>query len=217
MDLREFVRGHVPLSTELYEHVVHVRRRGAARQQARRLVAGSRPLRIELGSGGRSGAPDWVTIDTAHGCDLYWDLREPLPIPYGRVDAVYSSHLFEHLDYASGTRLLAECLRVLRPGGEFSIAVPTARLYLEAYVRGQALPHEYFGWTPAYHGTTAIDAVNYVAHMAGEHRYMFDEDNLVWRLRAAGLTDVALRAFDPALDSPERDFESIYARGVKPG
>jgi len=52
--------------------------------------------------------------------------------------------------------------------------------------------------------------------MAGEHRYMFDKDNVVWRLRAAGLTDVSLRAFDPALDSPERDFESIYARGVKP-
>jgi len=216
MPLRALIRERIPLSTEAYELAVHARRRAAGRRTARRLDAGGGEIRLELGSGGRSGRGGWTTVDTAHGCDLYWDLREPLPFPDGRITAVYSSHLFEHLDYAAGSALLAECLRILRPGGEFSISVPNARMYLQSYVDGTPLPREYFGWGPAFHGTTSIDAVNYVAYMAGEHRYMFDEDNLLWRLRDAGLIDVAPRGCDPLLDSPERDFESIYARGVKP-
>jgi len=213
MSLREFVRSHVPLSTEAYLYAVHARRRASSRRRAHLIASSSEEFRLELGSGGRPGANGWVTVDTAQGCDIYWDLREPLPFPAGRVEAVYSSHLFEHLDFHDGDRLLAECVRVLKPGGEFSIAVPNARIYLEAYVRGTSLPSEYFGWGPAFHGTTAIDAANYVAYMAGEHRYMFDEENLLWRLRAAGLVNVALRPFDSGLDNPERDFETIYARG----
>ena len=158
-----------------------------------------------------------MTIDMVHGCDLYWDLRDGMPFDDGSVEAVYSSHLFEHLDFVSGQALMGEALRVLAPGGSFSICVPNARMYIASYVENNALPSEYYGWRPAFNGTTAIDAVNYVAYMDGHHKYMFDEENLVRRLTLAGFSDAQLRAFDPSTDFAERDFESIYAIGYKSG
>lgn len=97
-----------------------------------------------------------------------------------------------------------------------SIVVPNARLYLAAYINGEELPSEFFGWTPAVNGTTRIDMVNYVAYMDGEHKYMFDQENLLHVLFAAGFSGVRERAFDPETDLAERDYESIYAIGFKP-
>jgi hypothetical protein len=103
----------------------------------------------------------------------------------------------------------------MRTGAVFSIAVPNARIYLESYVLKRPLPAEFVLWPPACHNTTAIDIVNYMAHMNGHHRYCFDEENLLFRLKAAGFENVHLRSFDPTLDLRERDFESIYAEGQK--
>lgn len=171
---------------------------------------------LDIGSGGRRGSGGWITIDTVNGCDLYWDLREGIPFEDNTVSAIYSSHLFEHLDYADGQVLLSECFRVLKPGGSFSIAVPNARIYIEGYLGVREVPSNYFGWTPAFNNTTAIDAVNYVAYMAGEHKYLFDEENLVHRLQSVGFVDAQSRSFDPLIDLPEREYESIYALGTKP-
>jgi len=213
--VRERIRTAIPFSTDIYEWQQHVRRRAAAKRSLYELINAKRPLRLELGAGGKPGTNGWLTIDTEHGCDLYWDLREPLPFPDGSVQQIYSSHLWEHLPYRDGQRLLQECVRLLAPGGSFSICVPNGRLYIEAYINGETLPSDYFGWEPAYNNTSAIDAVNYVAYMDGEHRYLFDQENLEQRLRIAGLVQVRARHFDPELDSRERDFESIYAIGFK--
>ncbi|MCF8526184.1 MAG: hypothetical protein K9G24_01740 [Candidatus Nanopelagicales bacterium] len=129
---------------------------------------------------------------------------------------MYSSHLFEHLTYEQGQVLLAEIMRVLKDGGTFSIVVPNARMYIEAYLGQTELPASYFGWKPAFNATTSIDAVNYIAYMAGEHQYMFDQENLLHILRAAGLDEVRPRTFDAATDLEERDHESIYAIGTRP-
>jgi len=51
--------------------------------------------------------------------------------------------------------------------------------------------------------------------MRGQHKYMFDEENLINTLRQAGFSDVKLRKFDHQLDLKERDSESIYALALK--
>lgn len=213
---RAWVREHVPLSEEAFLLVTHLHKRRGARRTLRDLRALSGPLKLDLGSGGRRGTDGWTTVDTVDGCDLYWDLREGIPFADSAVDAIYSSHLFEHLTFEDGQALMGESLRVLKPGGSFSIAVPDARLYIEGYLGLRDIPEHFFGWAPAYHGTTAIDAVNYVAYMAGEHQVLFDQESLVHRLRLAGFADAAPRPFDPGLDLPEREYESIYAAGTKP-
>lgn len=76
-------------------------------------------------------------------------------------------------------------------------------------------PTQYFGYEPAYNHTTRIDYVNYTAYMDGEHKYLFDEENLLYILDLAGFKNAHLRQFDPSIYLKERDFESIYAEAEK--
>jgi len=214
--LRSAIRNGIPFSTELYEFQDNRRRLAKSRKQIASLKASGREISLDLGGGDRKGTNGWLTVDMTHNCDFYWDLRLGIPFNDNSVSRIYSSHMFEHLTYAEGQGLLDECMRALKPGGSFSIVVPNAGMYIEGYVGQRELPEEYFGWEPGYNRTTRIDALNYVAYMAGEHKYMFDQENLLHILNAKGFVNVSARPFDPATDMQERDFESIYAIGFKP-
>lgn len=171
---------------------------------------------LELGAGDKKGERGWLTIDMTKNCDIFWDLRMGLPFPDETISKIYSSHLFEHLSFREIGHLLNDCRRVLIPGGTFSICVPNARLYIEAYLNADAsVDSRLFSYKPAHNNTTRIDYVNYIAYMDGHHKYMFDEDNLLYILKSNGFTNARLRPFDPSLDLQERDFESIYAEAEK--
>jgi len=148
-------------------------------------------------------------------CDIYWDLRDGIPFPKDSVSKIYSSHFLEHLTFKEGQSFLIECLRILKPNGIFSICVPNARIYIEAYIKNEKLDSSFFGHLPGYNKTTKIDYVNYTAYMDGHHKYMFDEENLLCILAKIGFREVKSRSFDKSLDMKERDFESIYAEAVK--
>jgi len=214
--LRETLR-KLPLATDAYELTTSKAKMVASRKQVKDLLASGREIRLDLGGGYQAGRNGWINVDISREADLFWDLRYGIPFPDSSVARVYSSHLFEHLTYEQGQALLDQCLRVLKPGGSFSIVVPNARMYLEAYLGQHELPPEFFGWKPAYNNTTAIDAVNYIAYMAGEHKYLFDQENLLHILRAKGFVDVAERSIDLETDLLERDYESIYAIARKAG
>lgn len=62
------------------------------------------------------------------------DLRRGIPFPDGTVDAVYHSHLLEHIDRAAVPMFLAEIFRVLRPGGMHRIVVPDWEEMCRAYI-----------------------------------------------------------------------------------
>jgi predicted SAM-dependent methyltransferase len=173
--------------------------------------------KIEIGAGPKKGVNGWLTMDLV-GADIEWDLRYGMPFSDNSIDQIYSSHLFEHLTTCETSKLLEECKRVLNPGGIFSICVPNAKRYIEAYLNKDASfweqQQEDF-YVPAYNDTTIIDYINYVAYMDGQHKYMFDQENLLHILKSHNFKSVRLRDFDPALDIMERDFESIYAEAVK--
>jgi SAM-dependent methyltransferase len=57
------------------------------------------------------------------------DLSKPLPYADGTAEAVYSSHMLEHLYLDDARALLAECFRVLRPGGIIRLAVPDGEMW----------------------------------------------------------------------------------------
>jgi predicted SAM-dependent methyltransferase len=167
---------------------------------------------VEVGAGDKKGQNGWITIDITPNCDIFWDLRKGLPFPDGSVTKIYSSHFFEHLSFKESQEFLADCRRAMIPGGRFLICVPNARIYLEAYVSGKDLePSTYLVYEPAHNHTTRIDYVNYTAYMNGEHKYMFDEENLIYILEMSGFKNAHLRQFDPLIDMHERDYESIYA------
>jgi SAM-dependent methyltransferase len=54
----------------------------------------------------------------------YLDLTRPLPYPDGAFEAVFGSHVLEHLTPGEAEAALRELHRVLQPGGIIRIAVP---------------------------------------------------------------------------------------------
>jgi predicted SAM-dependent methyltransferase len=172
-----------------------------------------RQIKLEIGSGPKKGINGWTTLDITNKCDLKWDLREGIPFPDNSVSIIYSSHLFEHIPYNGIVSLLKECHRVLKKDGVFSICVPNAKPYILGYANKDksfwnSIPGFY---VPALSHHSPIDMINYIAYMAGEHKYMFDEENLVSIIAANGFKNARTRSFDAEFDLKERDIESIYA------
>ena len=83
---------------------------------------------LNVGCGGSFSA-EWNNVDCyvdpANVKDvLYYDIREPLPYPDNSFDAVYCSHLIEHLTPKKGGELVAEIHRVLARSGICRIVCP---------------------------------------------------------------------------------------------
>lgn len=99
--------------------------------------------RVNIGCGEVFHA-DWFNLDVSPVAPdvRRLDVRKPLPFADGEVDAVYHSHVLEHLTTNEGARMLAECFRVLKPGGIVRVAVPDlegiARAYLDALAVAEA-------------------------------------------------------------------------------
>lgn len=196
------------------------RAREAAERRNRRvigeLLASGRPIALEYGAEGRA-LPGWTSIDLEPGSDLQLDLTLPMPFPDASVERIYASHVFEHFSFPNPMRfVLQEALRILKPGGWIKLAVPNARIVLDAYAKPEGFDAKVWcTYEPALHYHSPVDYVNYMAYMDGNHRHMFDEQNLPLIVAEAGFADVAMRGFDPALDVEERAFESIYCVGYK--
>lgn len=85
--------------------------------------------------------PAWTNVDLiSQSLDVIpYDVTTGLPFPDNSFDAVYHSHVIEHLQRNQGIDLIRECLRVLKPGGVARIVVPDlekiAKLYLEKHDR----------------------------------------------------------------------------------
>ena len=76
-----------------------------------------------------------VRLDWPSGLFVH-DLRKPFPWPDASARCVYSSHTLEHLDREQGRAFLAECARVLAPGGVLRIVVPDLRVILDEVEKG---------------------------------------------------------------------------------
>jgi predicted SAM-dependent methyltransferase len=90
-----------------------------------------------LGCGARYH-PRWINLDIdPQGAEVqHADLSKGIPLPSESCKVVYNAAVLEHLRPPDVVALLAECKRVLMPGGILRIGVPDleriVRLYLES-------------------------------------------------------------------------------------
>lgn len=63
----------------------------------------------------------------------YLDLARPLPFVSGSVEAIFSSHVLEHLFMDEVERLIHEMYRVLKPGGVCRVVVPDLEKIVALY------------------------------------------------------------------------------------
>jgi predicted SAM-dependent methyltransferase len=214
-ETKQFIEGIIQILVSIIKRIRHLAKHHLSKIHIKRLLQEQREIYLEVGAGKKKGENGWITIDVTKICDIYWDLRKGIPFPNESISKIYSSHFFEHLSFKEGQKFLDECLRVLVPGGTFSICVPNSKIYIEAYFKSCSLDKNYFNWKPAYNNTTKIDYVNYIAYMNGQHKYMFDEENLIYILQSKGFKNARLREFEPNLDLKNRDINSIYAEAEK--
>lgn len=107
---------------------------------------------VNLGCGSRYH-PEWINIDmTPRGPEVIkHDLSRGLPLPDAACDVVYHAAVLEHMRRSDAAAFLAECYRVLKPGGTVRVGVPdlekTCQLYLSrlaAALNGdEAAAHDY--------------------------------------------------------------------------
>ena len=71
-----------------------------------------------------SDAGEHAAVALKRGTFVFWDLRYGIPFPSDTAEAVFSSHLLEHLSDDEAARLLSDISRVLIPGGILRVVVP---------------------------------------------------------------------------------------------
>jgi predicted SAM-dependent methyltransferase len=178
--------------------------------------------KLHVGCGSRR-LPGWINLDMNPKGDFTLDLREGLPFADASVERIYSEHALEHFRREDDAPfLLAECHRVLEPGGEIRITVPDAAVFLDYYAgrldpeRAEAVAKTHSGFAG-----TPMDVVN--SALKHQHQYLYDAETLGRLLEEVGFSDVRRRAFgetdDPdfaGLDRAERRFETLYLEARKP-
>ena len=128
--------------------------------------------------------------------------------------------MLEHVGYPVDARhVVAECFRVLRPGGVVRIGVPDTELVLRAYVEGPGA--SYFllarqGWHPP-EVHLPMEHVNFhVRDRYDEHKFAYDAESLQALLQDAGFTDVVPAPFTPEIDREDREAGTLRLEGRKP-
>lgn len=105
------------------------------------------PVLVNIGCGKRFHSA-WKNLDVrpADASVERWNVLNGLPFASDSVDAVYHSHVLEHLGRDDAKALLHECFRVLKPGGILRVVVPDlegiARAYLNTLKEGD-VRHEW--------------------------------------------------------------------------
>ena len=101
------------------------------------------PILVNLGSGDM-WHPQWQNYDLnalpPHVTAL--DVRRPLPFGDATVDAIYHSHVLEHLSKQEARLLTGECRRVLRSTGILRVVVPDLERIARAYLDSLRSRHD---------------------------------------------------------------------------
>ena len=151
-----------------------------------------RALLLHIGSGPRV-KEGWVNIDISDAPGTYYaDLRNPLPLADGSAAHIHAEHVVEHLEYEEAQRFLAECFRLLQPGGSLRVIVPDAGKYLRAYVTGD---EEFFAKITRLGGAqyemrTKMEIINQMFRMGGDHRFAWDFETMRLVLADAGFARI---------------------------
>lgn len=93
-------------------------------------------MKINIGGQkGRDRFPSgWTIVDMRDHADVVMDIsKSKLPFDDNSVDAIYTSHTFEHIFPDRLPFVLSECRRVLKKNGVIRIVVPDIDIALKAY------------------------------------------------------------------------------------
>lgn len=152
------------------------------------------------------------------------DASRRIPHASASVDSIYSSHMIEHLDRQEALRFLAECRRVLKPGGVLRLSAPNLRWSVLEYVeKGRADEFVAQLQFDLDRPRGVVARLRQLLSGGRGHRWMYDGPSLQRLVAAGGFADVEIvpsgetRLADPGeLDLREREIESVYVEANRP-
>ena len=133
----------------------------------------------------------WTNLDSDPNipANIHEDAVEHLrSCEAGQYDEIYAGHFLEHLGQVEAVAFLAECYRVLAPGGKLGIVVPDFREIVTRYLRRgpDAVEYPEDVWSDI----ADIDTLNaifiYSTVQESPHRWMWDLESLARAMNAAG-------------------------------
>ena len=169
------------------------------------------PIKLNLGCGHKLLA-GFVNVDLGDNWadkkpDVEADVTKPLPFPDNYADEVHAYHLFENLNRWESPDILADWVRVLKPGGLLVLEMPCldkiVALYAHAMIDGAAPDPRLTIW--GLYGDPRYKNV----HMS--HKWCYGVAELASMFDAVGLEGFEHKK--PQTHQPARD---IRVEGRKP-
>jgi SAM-dependent methyltransferase len=169
---------------------------------AARIVKGAEAYGIEPGADEYTGTlgVSWDVLAAA-GLDtsaIRWGVGEAIPFPDNRFDVVYSSNVLEHVQ--EPPKVIAEMIRVLKPGGHAQIVVPNYGSWWEGHYGIVWIPHlpaalgkvyvRLLGRDPAFIDTLQLVTRGKLERWMAPHRksiQILDWGVGIWEQRVRGL------------------------------
>jgi predicted SAM-dependent methyltransferase len=147
----------------------------------------------------------------------YLDATVPFPLDDHSIDYIFSEHMIEHLSFECGEFMLAECLRVLRPGGVIRIATPDLRKVISLYSSPALEVARYKAWVQAFSNLPRLPRpecliINHIMHAWG-HRFIYDESTLSTVMLRAGFVNIF--RFN-VMESDEPELRNLEQHGKAP-
>lgn len=172
---------------------------------------------LNLGSGPRGiVGQGWFNVDGFKDQNVLYlcDFNRPLPFEANVFDFIFTEHVLEHFDFSHGQKLLAECHRILKPGGILRVIVPDGEKILKSYFDNPAFIIRYKECS----SNQAMEAVNAWFYQRYEHQTIYDSAYLSYALLQANFTTAQKEEFqtshhiqhDLLLDDPKYQWESLY-------
>lgn len=185
-------------------------------------------LKVHLGPGQRNYIEGWINVDAnmfTGKCDVWADLRNPLPFHSETIDAMYSHHMVEHLPNIHFH--FREVYRCLKPGGIYRVGGPNGDSAIAKFTENDL---RWFGDFPDLRASIGGRLENFI-FCRQEHLTILTYSFLDEIMTDAGFTDLRLclplkethypELFQECLlKEDESDFDSphtLIIEGVKPG
>lgn len=165
-------------------------------------------LKLNLGCGPLPIHPQHYEIMTGEGwvlVDKYvkddqiknWDAEVLSEVDNRSVDAIYSSHLLEHISHTKLQDVLSQWGKKLRSGGELILNVPDLKWICRAVLRGDGSSYYDRFW-----GEHGIISCLYgsQSHEGEYHKSGFTEESISFLLSSSGFVVDSIRSYVDAHD-----------------
>ncbi len=181
----------------------------------RRYLASHTVPKLQIGAG-LNVKSDWLNgdIDPVGPGVVYLDASKRFPLPDNSFHYAFSEHMIEHVPYQAGRNMLAECYRVLAPGGRIRICTPDLANFLKLFRSDRSqVENDYLAWATREFCplADAVDPVfvlnNYVRDWG--HQFIYDQATLARALGHAGFSAVTTHRLGESGDAALRGLECI--------